>query len=1291
MPVFSIGEDILYKSSPKEKMKTFSDSVMPCFENITLDRQFSIFNFIRIQMNSVLLLEAIFHNLFFTASNKENDLTTSCHKVINSNKTNFSFSLEKKLAYFKKQHQQQQTFSSSFLSSSSVISPQAFIQLEEEIISLKFRFLQDLLTEDLKSSVKPVHHDPVGKTENLIGLLENEFFPAMRLWIKKDYLTAKNLFYNALVKLKAAFDEETERSSSSTTNSTIPTSIKDGKGLGYHVYLFKLIIVCLLLNNDYFATSSSSTISTNLNTLMLTPSLYGYQNNSSTVAGTGGGGGDFGKKGEEPSLLIKTTTTELLPSLTVPQVSLTTSMRHEKILQEIYPFWFCLITKRKEIDFSLKYHYEMTNLGRNITTIPLFSPGIHLLNETTSILSSLFDLYHSFQLLFPTFYASFFSYQKYHSTVVAKIKNNTFSSRQLTMKEKTLQEHIRLNHNTILSSSPILSPSSPSSPLVTHSPFDPSSLSAAANLHPSSSPPAAYYEFLPLLQSKRGYPMCYSSNQYDNKLSTARPFIFPSGKEWKGTGHEDHITCSTVYLGYLFTGSKDSTIKVWNISSIPFPYHPILSLSYHKMGITCMFTDSTNGYLFTGSDDSYIAIWDCKGILKEAREEGSGGKGERKGHKIQPLMVLKGHKDWISTMIFYSPLMFPSAVSNNGISQKIHSKEENKTEEIDNDDSNKVKGTDNTMLMAEDGTTLTVETNQSEQVGILSAEPKEELKSPVEESKSVKFDERNKRSDTKNQKNNKKENESDHELSPYYLISGSADNTIIIWNIPKREYFFPSTLPYSFSSDNVGNLSQKKKKETENNRTNGEMQSGNGKMHSVDAEIATKSVDISLLPTKPPSPTLPAPPALALSSPFAASPISLPSTSHILKVNSHPVAILDDHKNWITCLVISVEKQLLFSGSYDHTIKVWDIMNLVPITEDEEGTKDEEEDEEDNGYYHAEIPCLVTLSDHQGIIKQLLISEDRLYSAAGDWKIKIWDISSMVTMNSSVATPSPLPTETSKRSLVSLSSPWVVTKEGEEEGKTPGRERRLSNTSTKAAKRKKKERERRQGGWSIQPIATLWGHRGWVTTMLLSLEYGILITSSLDRTILIWDVSSYPVPLQPIGRLRGCKEAVNRMVLYKNRLIANDKGNNLRIWDISSLNAAAMMLNQSQTNSSFQHQGEKGGRETTGTKAGSIRPSSASHLNISSPLQSPSVSHQQLISSNPTLMQPSTVSIAKSTDVSPDFFLHGIQEKKCMKVLKGSSKWNPGGEGRGFICTMIVVHNRLITSTSDNTIQIRCL
>jgi WD40 repeat protein len=1226
-------------------------------------------------MNSVLLLEAIFHNLFFTASNKENDLTISCHKVINANKTNFSFSVEKKLAYFKRQQQQHQTFSS--LSSSSVISPQAIPLLEEEIILLKLRLLQDLLLEDLKSSVKSIHQDPVEKTEHLVTLLDDEFFPAMRLWIKKDYLTAKNLFYNAFVKLKRVFDEETEKSSSSsTTESAIPTSIKDGRGVAYHIYLFKLIVVCLLLNNDYFATSGAcSTISTNLNSLMLAPSLYGYQNNSSfpsTVAGggTGGGGADFNKKGEEPPLLIKTTTTELLPSLTAPQVSLTTSMRHEKILQEIYPFWFCLTTKRKEIDFSLKYHYEMTNFGRNMHTIPLFAPGTHLLNQTTSILSSLFDLYHSLQLLFPTFYASFFSYQKYHSTVVAKLKNNTLSSRQqLTMKEKTLQEHIRLNHNTIISSSPVLSPSSPSSPLVAHSPIDPS----PANIHPSSAPVAAYYEFLPLIQSRRGYPMCYSSNQYDNKLSSAEPFIFPSGKEWRGTGHEDHISCSTVYLGYLFTGSKDSTIKVWNISSIPFPYHPILSLAYHKMGITCLFIDTINGYLFTGSDDSYIAIWDCKAILKEAREEGSGGKGERKGHGIQPLMVLKGHKDWISTMIFYSPLTFPSPAATDGsdTSPKANSKQEENSETRD--------------WKSEKGNEI-----EEREAPV---ERKEELKSPVEENKSVKFDERNKRSDNKDQKSNGKPNESDHELSPYYLISGSADNIVLIWNIPKREYFFPHHLPSAFSTDNVSNLSQKKK---ENER---DTIAQNGKMYSVDAEVATKSVDISLLPTNQQSSPSPPLPPLAVSSPFAASPISLPSTSNVLRVNSHPVAVLDDHKNWITCLVISVEKQLLFSGSYDHTIKVWDLMNLVPSSDDEEEGCDYEAAEPvTHEHYHTEIPCLVTLADHHGIVKQLLIFEDRLFSASGDWKIKIWDISSMVTITSS---PSPLPSEASKRSVgANLSSPWVVTTakdtpQGVEEAKTPGRDRRLSNASTKAEKRKKKERERRQGGWSIQPVATLWGHKGWVTTMLLSLEYGILITSSLDRTILIWDVSSFPIPLQPIGRLRGCKHAVQHMVLYKNRLIANDKRNNLRIWDISSLNAAAMMLNQSQNNSSF-HQG--GGRETTATKTGVTRPSSSAHLNIASPLQSPSGSstsrHQQekmLISSNPTLMQPSTVSIARSTDVSPDFLFHGIQEKKSMKVLKGSSPWNPNGEGQGQIGTMIVVHNRLITSTTDNTIQIRCL
>ena len=72
------------------------------------------------------------------------------------------------------------------------------------------------------------------------------------------------------------------------------------------------------------------------------------------------------------------------------------------------------------------------------------------------------------------------------------------------------------------------------------------------------------------------------------------------------------------------------------------------------------------------------------------------------------------------------------------------------------------------------------------------------------------------------------------------------------------------------------------------------------------------------------------------------------------------MATLSAHRRGVKCL--ELEKGLLFSGSYDNTIRVWDMKSNK---------------------------CLRILSDHSGAVLSLHAYEDRLLSGSADQTIKV--------------------------------------------------------------------------------------------------------------------------------------------------------------------------------------------------------------------------------------------------------------------------------------------------------------
>jgi len=105
-------------------------------------------------------------------------------------------------------------------------------------------------------------------------------------------------------------------------------------------------------------------------------------------------------------------------------------------------------------------------------------------------------------------------------------------------------------------------------------------------------------------------------------------------------------------------------------------------------------------------------------------------------------------------------------------------------------------------------------------------------------------------------------------------------------------------------------------------------------------------------------------------------PLTLPLYRNLTAIDSnmragtHQLCTLTGHQDYIYCL--TVKDGMLFSGSHDKTIKIWDIKS---------GTE------------------LHTLNGHQDTIRCLTVKDELLISSSNDNTIKIWDIAKGVELH----------------------------------------------------------------------------------------------------------------------------------------------------------------------------------------------------------------------------------------------------------------------------------------------------
>ena len=73
---------------------------------------------------------------------------------------------------------------------------------------------------------------------------------------------------------------------------------------------------------------------------------------------------------------------------------------------------------------------------------------------------------------------------------------------------------------------------------------------------------------------------------------------------------------------------------------------------------------------------------------------------------------------------------------------------------------------------------------------------------------------------------------------------------------------------------------------------------------------------------------------------------------------------MEGHTGWINCLAVDPTADRLYSGSFDKTIKVWDLKTFK---------------------------CVETWAQHAGSVEALFVDKTNVYSGSTDGTVIVWD------------------------------------------------------------------------------------------------------------------------------------------------------------------------------------------------------------------------------------------------------------------------------------------------------------
>ena len=233
----------------------------------------------------------------------------------------------------------------------------------------------------------------------------------------------------------------------------------------------------------------------------------------------------------------------------------------------------------------------------------------------------------------------------------------------------------------------------------------------------------------------------------------------------------------------------------------------------------------------------------------------------------------------------------------------------------------------------------------------------------------------------------------------------------------------------------------------------------------------------------------------------------------------HPVNPIDNYTNQVNKVIISSDNKTIVSGSFDGTIRVYDLKNIDPL----------------------KLNLSTILKNvHHGWVYTLAISPDNktLVSGGADNTIKIWDLERL-KKNQEPKLKYTLTNHTDKVSTL------VITPDGKQLI-SGSHDKKINIWDLKGLKDNQ------------EPKLNLEGHKDWISSLAVTQDNQLLFSGSLDGTIKIWDLKNKS-KYELIHTITTIKRRINSLAIsddgnsHNRILISGDSGNTIKIWGIEEL------------------------------------------------------------------------------------------------------------------------------------------
>ncbi len=287
---------------------------------------------------------------------------------------------------------------------------------------------------------------------------------------------------------------------------------------------------------------------------------------------------------------------------------------------------------------------------------------------------------------------------------------------------------------------------------------------------------------------------------------------------------------------------------------------------------------------------------------------------------------------------------------------------------------------------------------------------------------------------------------------------------------------------------------------------------------------------------------------------------------------------LSGHYGMVTSIAVTPDAKHIISGSFDKTIKVWDLesgkdiltlsghadwVSSVTITPDAKNIISGSSDKTIKVWDSESGKEIRTLSGHGGMVSSVAVTPDakHIVSGSSDKTIKVWDLESgkqIRTLQGHTSWVYSVAVTQDVKHIISGSSDKTIKVWDLESGAqihtfkghaglvysvavTQDSKHIISGSSDKTIK-----------VWDLEfgkQIRTLQGHTSWVYSVAVTQDASHIISGSYDKTIKVWDLESG----EQIRTLQGHDGLVTSVVITDEKyLISGSDDKTIKVWDLEA-------------------------------------------------------------------------------------------------------------------------------------------